>query len=117
MPAFIPRPSDDGPCFDSRGPAPALALKTWTREILRLDADAVSVVGAMVASHRISRRVPRERDRGRCWLVARRLQPAQVEEAAMGVAQRVVTRTRDADLAPAAPAGAVGPQRNAVAPI
>ena len=83
----------------------------------RLEADAVSVVGAMVASHRIRRRVPRERDGGRCWLVARRLQPAQVEEAAMGVAQRVVTRTRDADLAPAAPAGAVGPQRNAVAPI
>ena len=83
----------------------------------RLEADAVSMVGAMVASQRIRRRVLRERDGGRCWLVARRLQPAQVEEAAMGVAQRVVTRTRDADLAPAAPTGAVGSQRNAVAPI
>lgn len=52
MPAFIPRPSDDGPCFDSRGPVPAhaLAIKQWTREILRLDDAAVITVSELACA-------------------------------------------------------------------
>lgn len=52
MRAFIPRPSDDGPCFDSRGPVPAhaLAIKQWAREILRLDDDAVITVSELACA-------------------------------------------------------------------
>lgn len=48
MPQFIP--SDDNatsafaPPALGPGPAPAVALKTWTREILRLDEDAIVTV-------------------------------------------------------------------------
>ena len=47
----------------------------------------------------------------------RLLIPAHIEKAAMRVAQRIVAPARDADAAPAAPAGTVGAQAHAVAPV
>ena len=46
MASFIPDSDENKPTDHARGPAPAhgLAIKQWTREILRLDADAVVTV-------------------------------------------------------------------------
>ena len=54
MPQFIPSDDDETSAFASPflepKPAPGLALKTWTREILRLDEDAVVTVMELACS-------------------------------------------------------------------
>ena len=59
-----------------------------------VEADAVGVEGAVVVRRRVGRRVLGDRDRPRLPV------PAQVEEAAVGVAQRIVAPARDAGLRP-----------------
>ena len=81
-----------------------------------VEADAVGVEAAAVVRRRVGRRMLRDRHRMAGHPCAR-CRPAQVEEAAMRVAQRVVAPARDAGAAPAAPAGAVGAQRHAVAAV
>ena len=71
----------------------------------------VGVEDAFVPRPRVRRRMPGD---GHRPLAAT---PAQVKEAAQRIAQRVVAPARIADLAPAAPARAVGAQRHAVAPV
>ena len=84
---------------------------TWTVRPAGIEADAVGVEGALVVRLGVGRRVPGDRYRtAACG-------PAQVEETAMGVAQRVIPPAIDPDLAPAAAAGTVGAQRHAVAAV
>lgn len=50
---FLPQPhADDVPSFAARGPVPAhtLAIKQWTRDILRLDDDAVITVSELACT-------------------------------------------------------------------
>ena len=76
-----------------------------------VEADPVGVVGALVVRGGVGRRMLRDRHRLRLAI------PAQVNEASVRIAKQVVACARNADLAPTAPACAVGTQRHAVAAV
>ena len=76
-----------------------------------IETHTVGVVGALVVRRGVGRGVLGQRHGLRLAI------PTQIEEAAMGVAQRVVAPACDAGRAPAAPAGTVGAQRHAVAAV
>ena len=77
----------------------------------RAEGDPVGVQAAVVVRGRIGRRMLRQRDRARLSV------PADVEEPAVRIAQRVVARARDRDVAAPARARAVGAQGDGVAPV
>jgi hypothetical protein len=77
----------------------------------RAEGDPVGVQAAVVVRRRVGRGMLGQRDRSRLAV------PADVEEPAVRVAQRVVARARDREVAAPARAGAVGAQGDGVAAV
>ena len=77
----------------------------------RVEADAIGVKAAPVVGGRVRRRMLRDRDDSRLAV------PAQMEERAVRIMLRIVSPAADSEQTPAAPARAVGPQRDGVTAV